>query len=109
MEKSKMQQLQDFLKEDPSDTFTRYVLALEYLKYGHLAAAETLLNQLIETDKTYIATYYQLGKLLETLKKRTEAMKIYEQGMEQALHKNDRRTYAELKSAYNILMGLDEE
>ena len=54
-----------FLEEDPSDTFSRYALALEYLKADQPEDGMQQLQQLLNSQPDYLAAYYQLGKILE--------------------------------------------
>jgi tetratricopeptide (TPR) repeat protein len=65
--KSRIEQLQEFLKEDSNDSFLKYALALEYVRVEENETARDCFLKLIENDKNYVASYYQLGKLYESL------------------------------------------
>jgi hypothetical protein len=50
-----------------------------------------------------VATYYHLGKLLERIGDKEQAISTYETGMEQAKAANDNHSYNELQGAYEDL------
>lgn len=56
-------------------------------------------------DPDYLATYYQLGKLLEEVGKTEEAIEVYKRGRELAKKTKDVKAMGELSEA---LMILDE-
>jgi Tfp pilus assembly protein PilF len=94
----RIQLLQKFLEDDPSDSFTRYALALEYVKVDPQKAMETF-HSLLSLDNTYLPTYYQLAKLYESLGQRENALRTYEKGIVIAKKQNDLKTLGELTSA----------
>lgn len=104
----RIEQLQKFIDEDPSDTFSRYALGLEYMKQENLIEAENCFRFLSENYPDYIGTYYQFGKLLQQQGNEEEAKSVFRKGME--LTKNsDLKTYSELQNALtNLELGLDE-
>ena len=95
--------LHEFLKETPGDSFLMHALALEHTKYGDDHEARKLFCQILEKEPDYIGSYYHLAKLLERMNETTEALKVYEKGMEMAASKNDRHAYNELSTAYGEL------
>ena len=109
MEKNKTDELLSFLKEEPDDPFLKYALALEYIKCGSLHEAFFYLNTLLEAQPGYLAAYYQLGKVLETLARCDEAISTYAKGMEMALSQNKKHTYSELQQAYKLASGNEDE
>jgi tetratricopeptide (TPR) repeat protein len=100
---SRILQLQDFLKEDPSDVFSRFALALEYLKVDDKNNALKQLELLHVEYPDYLATYYQLGKVLESNGQAEAAIRIFEQGKIIAKNQRNQRTYNELNSAIDAL------
>ena len=99
MQKNRKQQLLEFLESEPNDTFLKYALALEYIKEKNYEQAETLLNEVLTLDETYLAAYYQLGKINEKEQNNEKAIEIYAEGMKQAQIKGDKHTYEELRFA----------
>jgi len=107
--KSRIEQLQEFLKEDSNDSFLTYALALEYVRVEKYDIARDCFLKLIEDDENYIASYYQLGKLYESLNEVEKAKEIYKKGIEIAKKIENKKTLLELQEAYNILIEMDED
>ena len=105
MQKNRKQQLLEFLESEPNDTFLKYALALEYIKEENYEQAKTALNEVLTLDKTYLAAYYQLGKIYEKHQNNNKAVEIYAEGMKQAQTKGDKHAYEELRFA---AAGLDD-
>jgi hypothetical protein len=105
MHNSKIEQLLEFLGEDPNDSFTLYALALEYEKCD-TAKAAAYYDQLLKDHPDYLATYYHAGKFYEKSDKES-SKKIYAKGMALALKQGKTKAYSELQNALNLL--LDEE
>ena len=105
MHNSKIEQLLEFLKEDPNDSFTLYVLALEYEKHD-TAKSSAYYDLLLKDHPEYLATYYHAGKFYEKYNKEN-SKKIYTNGMALALKKGKTKAYSELQNALNLL--LEEE
>lgn len=98
--------LQEFLQQNPDDLFLNHALALEYIKAGREAEAQQLFEKNLSTNEQYVATYYHLGKLLERTAKTTEAIALYERGMQVARQVKDNHSYNELQAAYEDLADL---
>src|SRR4051812_1755329 len=108
MQSSRLGQLLEFLTEEPNDAFTLYAIAIEYLKLDEVKSLEYF-NRLLSDHQDYIGTYYHAGKLYEKRGNREEAEKVYKKGMEIAQKLRKMHALAELRGAYNSLMGLDYE
>ena len=100
----RIEKIQEFLKESPNDCFLHHALALEYVKEGNDAEARIHFEHNLTFDPTYVASYYHLGKLLERLGKREQAIATYEKGMEMAKAGKDMHTYNELQAVYEDLV-----
>jgi tetratricopeptide (TPR) repeat protein len=107
--KSRIEQLQEFLNEDSNDSFLRYALALEYVRVEKNDTARDCFLKLIKDDENYIATYYQLGKLYESLNDSEKAREIYKKGIKIAQKSENKKTLLELQEAYNMLIEIDED
>jgi tetratricopeptide (TPR) repeat protein len=101
---NKIPQLLTFLETSPNDAFLTHALALEYSKIGEWENAMLQFENNLSHHPNYVATYYHLGKLLESQQKTQDAIKIYELGMEIALQLNDRHAHSELRSAHEDLI-----
>lgn len=96
---SRLDLLQQFLKEDPNDPFNIYALALEYQKHD-IAKALFYFNELLNNHPDYLPTYYHLGKLYQELQEREKGLAVFQQGIEKAKLKQDSKTLRELQAAY---------
>ena len=96
-------QLRQFLESSPDDLFLNHALALECIKRGETDEGERLFRKNMAHDAGYVATYYHLGKLLQSAGRRDEALSIFEQGMEKARAVKDNHSYNELQAAYEDL------
>lgn len=100
----RIEKLKSFLQQSPADCFLNHALALEYVKAGDDISAKKHFEINLANDAAYVATYYHLGKLLERVGERENAIKIYEQGMIQAKTAKDMHSYSELQSVYEDLV-----
>jgi len=107
--KNRIEQLQEYLRDDINDSFLKYALALEYVRIKENDTAKDCFLKLIKEDKNYVASYYQLGKLYESLYEVEKAMGIYKNGIEIAKKMEDAKTLIELQEAYTMLTGIDED
>lgn len=96
--------LKEFLAANPTDSFIRHALALEYVKTGDESRARELFEEVLNNDPAYVGSYYHLGKLLERTGDTQKATRVYEKGMEAAMKTGDQHSYAELKSALEELI-----
>jgi Tfp pilus assembly protein PilF len=99
----RIEKLMQFLQNNPEDSFIHHALALEYIKLGNDAKAKEIFEQLLGRDPGYIGSYYHLAKLLERTNDTAAAIKIYENGMEQARKAGDNHAFGELRGAYEEL------
>lgn len=91
------------LEKNPDDSFLNYAAALEFKKNQKIDSAIHLLEQLVSRDKNYLAAYYQLGKMYETISENEKAKNIFLAGKEIAIKQNDLKTLGEIEEALNLL------
>lgn len=101
--KTRKEMLQQFLSEDPADTFSRYALALEWEKEGRDSEAILELEKVVELDPKYVASYYHLGRLLARNGKTDQARAVYTRGLDVASDAGDKRTHSEIQDAIEML------
>jgi FimV-like protein len=99
----RIEKLKEFLRLDPLDAFSKHALALEYIKIGDEVAARRLFEEILEHDPGYTGTYYHLGRLLERSGETGLAIQWYERGMVAAQKAGEKRTFNELRAAYDEL------
>ena len=96
--------LTGFLQQDPNDSFSRYALALEYIKAGQTDAARREFETVLANDPGYVATYYQLGQFYRTMGLKHDAEKTYRAGIGVASKAGDAHTQSELEGALESLL-----
>lgn len=103
---SRIDALLQFHEEDPSDPFTRFALAREYLKAGDVERARAFFEGLVADQPAYVGTYYHLGKLYEELGRQEDAVATYRRGIQVAGQQRDAHARAELQDALLKAEGL---
>jgi len=103
----RIEQLTEFLKEEPNDSFLIYALSLEYVKENNPQLAIEKLLELNHRDENYLAVYYQLGKLYQSIEEIEKATEFFDKGMVIAKNEGNTKTFLELKEAKNILLNID--
>ncbi len=94
---SRLETLQQYIKDDPQDPFNHYALALELLKTDPDQAYREF-KLLISRSPDYLPTYYPFAKLLIERKETEEALKIFETAMRTARKLQDHKTLRELQA-----------
>ena len=103
MQSNRLEQILQFLKEDPADTFMHFALAKEYEKSKLLQEADETYIKLLALDDEYTGAYYHRGKLLEMMNLDDQAASLYQQGIAVAQKKNETKDLAELREALALL------
>ena len=103
---SRLEQLQNFLKESPQDPFLKYALTREFVKLGDKAKAREGFEELVHNHADYVGTYYHFGKFLEGEGEKDFAIEIYEKGIQVAQQKRNFHALNELKNAMLMANGL---
>jgi len=96
--------LRGFLEDNPKDSFSRYALALEYVKAGQSDNAVREFETVKKNDPDYVATYFQLGQLYQKLGQPHEAEKTFRTGITAASRAGDEHTKSELEAALEALL-----
>jgi tetratricopeptide (TPR) repeat protein len=103
MIQDRLKMIETMLETNPRDSFLHYAAALEHQKNGELNQAVKILKSIIKNDSDYLASYYQLGKILEERSKVDEAIEVYKAGKDIARKQNDSKTLGELSEALMLL------
>lgn len=88
-----------FRKDDPSDPFPIYALALEYLT-SDPDKSKLYFDELLLNHSDYIGTYYHAAALYTKLGDREKAESIYQLGIQIARSNNEMHALKELQNAY---------
>jgi tetratricopeptide (TPR) repeat protein len=100
LEPTRIEILQQLLEQNPSSTFARYGLAMEYVKSGDLGQAVATFEAVTRSDPNYSAAYFHGGQALEKLGKIDEARDFYRRGIAVT---RDPHALSELEAALDIL------
>jgi lipopolysaccharide biosynthesis regulator YciM len=100
---SKLRQLARNIQKDPDDSFSKFALALEFLKQDQHDKALRLFTSIRKQDPDYIGVYYHLGKLYEQLGQGDEAEAVYHEGIDKAEALEEQHALKELKEALALL------
>ena len=97
--KNNISQLAKNIRQDPSDTFSKFALALELLKVDRVEKAQLLFEAILKQDPDYLGVYYHLGKLYQHREMYKLAGQMFNEGILVAEKKNELRTKSELSEA----------
>jgi predicted Zn-dependent protease len=93
----RMAMLQEFLKENPNDSFARYGLALEYVKAGSVDTALQEFKTLLEKNPDYTAGYQMAGQTLASAGRTEEAVKMLSEGIACARRTGNNHALSEME------------
>jgi tetratricopeptide (TPR) repeat protein len=102
----RLETLLSFLHDDPSDPFTLFALAREYVKRGDVEAARGYYERLVAEHPRYVGTYLHLGNLYKAEGRGDDASRTYEAGIAIANELSDFHARAELQDALMALKGI---
>ena len=103
MDGNRIEVLRSLVAQNPSDSRTRYMLAMELTNAGELEAAVAEYEALLEADADYAAAYYHGGQALEKLGRDDDARALYRRGIEACERTGNDHTRAELQDVLDAL------
>ena len=95
----RIQQLLEFMEEEPENPFNVYALALEYQNHDAVKAGHYF-NILLRDHGSYLPTYYHAAAFFAETGDLARAGKTYEEGIDLAAQNGDDHALRELKNAY---------
>jgi tetratricopeptide (TPR) repeat protein len=101
--KSRKEQIEAMLRDDPNDPFLRYGLAMEHVSAGDDEGAVRCFRELFTVAPTYVPGYLQAGQVLSRLGRWEEAVQVLRQGIETARLQNDQHAIGEMEGLLNTL------
>src|SRR5437660_1031903 len=99
----RLEVLRSMVEQQPGNAFSRYGLAMEYVKSGDLEGAVAEFQQLLARNPEYAAGYFHGGQALEKLGRLDEARALYRKGIEVTGASGDAHTQSELTAALQTL------
>ena len=100
---NRLETLKELVRQNPSDTFARYGLAMEYARGGDFEASAAEYKGLVDAHPYYSAAYYHGGKVLERLGRLEEAREFYRLGIAVTTRLGDSHARDELQGALELL------
>lgn len=100
LEPTRIEILEQLLNQNPTSTFARYGLAMEYVKSGDLDRAVAAFEAVTSLDPNYSAAYFHGGQTLEKMGRIEDARDFYRRGIAVT---RDPHARAELEAALDIL------
>ncbi len=97
--------LEKNLQENPGDPFFKYALAME-IKTTDPSKAVSLLEELMEENPDYLATYYTLGKLLYEEEETDKALMFLKTGLDLAIRTKEIKAQNEIR---NLISSIEME
>jgi Tfp pilus assembly protein PilF len=96
--KTRRQKLEEFLSGNPTDSFTRYGIALDCFGQGDLAAAEVHFKYLLHNDPDYVPAYQMYAQMLAGNQRADEARAVLSRGIEAATRQGNQHARSEMES-----------
>lgn len=103
MAANRIETLKSLLEQNPGDTRTRYMLAIELAKADDLETALRELLIIIDAAREFEAAYYQCGQVLEKLGRIGEARSIYQRGIKACTQSGNQHTQDQIQQALDAL------
>jgi Tfp pilus assembly protein PilF len=100
---TRLEVLKSMVEQKPEDGFSRYGLAMEYVRAGELETAVGEFETLLQHNPNYAAGYFHGGQTLEKLGRIEEAREIYRKGIDVTGATGDGHTRSELLAALQML------
>lgn len=101
--KTRRQKLEEFLASNPNDTFSRYGIALECMREGDVAAAESNFRTLLETNPDYVPGYQMLAQMLAQNNRADEAKIALSKGIDSAIRQGNQHARSEMEALLSEL------
>jgi Flp pilus assembly protein TadD len=95
--KTRRQQLEELLAEDPNDPFLRYGLAMEHVSAGNDEEAVRTFRDLLAATPDYVPAYMQCGQALVRLGRIEDARDVYRTGIATAQKRGDQHAWQEMQ------------
>ena len=101
--KTRRERLEEFLAKNPNDAFSRYGIALECVKEGDFAAAETHFRKLIESNPDYVPGYQMYAQALAQNDRHEEAKVVLKKGIAAATRAGNQHAQSEMEGLLSEL------
>jgi thioredoxin-like negative regulator of GroEL len=96
--KTRRQQLEEMIADDPSDALTRYFLAMDYAGAGENDEALRHFQEMFARTPDYVPAYLQAGQMLVRMGRPGEAADVFRGGIAVARRQNDEHAAGEMEA-----------
>jgi len=96
--------LNEILSQNPTDSFARYGLAMEYSKNGEIERALEEFAKLISANPDYTAGYFMAAQTLARAERIDDAKKMLADGIASARRTGNAHAQAEMEAMLNELV-----
>src|ERR1035438_721807 len=103
MPSTRLEILKSMVEQNPTDSFARYGLAMEYRNTGDGEAAVAEFRTLMAANPDYAPAYFHGGQTLERLGRIAEARQVYLQGIAVTTRAGDQHARSEMQGALDLL------
>lgn len=107
MNQERIQQLLQFVQEEPNQPFNVYALAMEYIQ-DDPGQAQLYFEKLLSEHPQYLPTYYHVAQLYADQGNRQKATMYYDFGLQLAREQGNQKTFDELQRAYRAFQDEEE-
>lgn len=90
--------LEDFLVQNPADSFARYGLAMDYANAGEIERGLSEFARLLEINPDYVAAYQMSAQTLVKAGRSTEAQPLLEKGIACAQRTGNQHAASEMQA-----------
>ena len=101
--KTRKEQIEAMLADDPNDPFLRYGLAMEYVSQGDDEQAVRCFRELIAVAGDYVPAFLVGGQALARLARPAEARELWGRGVQVARQKGDQHAADEMQGMLDNL------
>lgn len=108
MNNERIQQLLQFVQEEPGEPFNVYALALEYLSDDQGQALHYF-EKLLAEHPGYLPAYYHAAALYADIGDRPKTELLYDLGLQLAREQGNDKTFQELKRAQQAFRDEEDE
>src|SRR5438270_315464 len=95
--KTRKEQIQQMLADDPTDSFLRYGLAMEYVGEGDDEAAVRCFEEIFAATPEYVPAYHQAAQVLIRLGRLAQARELLRKGIAGAGKQGDHHAAEEMQ------------
>jgi Tfp pilus assembly protein PilF len=96
--KTRRQQLEEMIADDPNDALSRYFLAMDYMGAGENDEAWRRFEQMFALTPEYVPAYLQAGQLLVRMGRPGAAADVFRHGIQMARRQNDEHAAGEMEA-----------